>query len=205
MSGLLRFSAVIDAITELIGRAVSWLILAAVLVSAGNALARKFAGISSNAWLELQWYLFGAVFMLAASWALARNKHVRIDILSNRLQPRTRVWIDLICHFLFLMPFALMMVWLSGPFFLRSWNSGESSMNAGGLLLWPAKLLILSGFVLFVIQGLSEIIKNVAILTGDLEDAGDEGAGHVPPELQEQLDFLKSDDGRDGPGGSPHA
>ena len=128
---LLKLSNAIDCVMTLVGRYVAWLLIAAVLISAGNAVIRKAAGISSNAWLEVQWYLFGAVFMLAASWTLIQDEHVRIDVVSGRLSPRTRVWIDLICHILFLMPFSLMMVWLSWPFFLRSIESGEMSMNAG--------------------------------------------------------------------------
>lgn len=191
MSTLLKLSSFIDSVTTWIGRYVAWLILAAVVISAGNAIIRKAAGISSNAWLELQWYLFGAVFMLAAAWTLSKDEHVRIDVVSARLSARARVWIDLICHIVFLMPFAVMMVWLSWPFFLRSYASGESSMNAGGLILWPAKALILLGFILFMVQGVSEIIKKAAMLRGDLEIPTESEEDHLPPEIREHAHLVQ--------------
>ncbi len=175
VSAALSLAGLIDRVNSLIGRALSWLILAAVLVSAANAVIRKTFNVSSNAWLELQWYLFGAVFMLCAAWTLRQDEHVRVDVLSSRLSPRTRVGIDLVCHLLFLMPFAVMMVWLSWPFFMTSFVSGEQSSNAGGLIRWPAKLWVLIGFVMLAAQGVSEIIKRAAMLSGDLplpEDVG---------------------------------
>lgn len=190
MTPLIELSRRIDRFTAWLGKAVAWLILVAVLVSAGNAVVRKAFDLSSNAWLELQWYLFGAVFMLAAAWTLQKNEHVRIDVLSSRFTQRTRLWIDLICHLLFLMPFVVLMVWLSWPFFWRSWTTGEQSMNAGGLVMWPAKLLILLGFVVLVAQGLSEIIKTWAILRGDLPMPPDSAEEHMPPELREQLTIV---------------
>jgi TRAP-type mannitol/chloroaromatic compound transport system permease small subunit len=190
MSTLLNVSRIIDGATAWIGRTISWLIVVAVLVSAGNAVIRKAVGMSSNAWLELQWYLFGAVFMLAAAWTLQKDEHVRIDVVSVHLSRRTREWIDLICHILFLMPFTLMMVWLSWPFFLRSWQSGEMSMNAGGLVLWPAKIMILLGFILFTAQGISEIIKKIAVLRGDLEEPEETEEDHLPPELREHAHMV---------------
>jgi len=199
---LLKLSNAIDCVMTLVGRYVAWLLIAAVLISAGNAVIRKAAGISSNAWLEVQWYLFGAVFMLAASWTLIQDEHVRIDVVSGRLSPRTRVWIDLICHILFLMPFSLMMVWLSWPFFLRSIESGEMSMNAGGLILWPAKALILLGFIAFTIQGLSEIIKKAAMLTGALEMPREAEEDHLPPELREHAHVVHDADAAEGKGDS---
>lgn len=190
MNLLIRWSRGIDQATAWLGRGIAWLILAAVLVSAGNAIVRKAFDISSNAWLELQWYLFGAVFLLAAAWALQKNEHVRIDVVSSHLSQRTRLWIDLICHALFLMPFVVLMVWLSWPFFWRSWTTGEQSMNAGGLIMWPAKFLILLGFAVLVFQGISEIIKSVAILRGDLAMPPDGEEEHLPPELREQLHIV---------------
>lgn len=183
MRTLLRLSDFIDGTATWIGRSVAWLVMVAVLVSAGNAVARKVAGVSSNAWLELQWYLFGAVFMLGASWVLAQNQHVRIDVVTAILSQRTRHKIDLFGHVFFLMPFAALMAWLSWPFFINSFKSGEVSMNAGGLIVWPAKFLVLAGFVLFVAQGLSEIIKTVALLRGDIADASAAavGSGGAPP------------------------
>lgn len=175
MSALLGLAQAIDRLNGAIGRAMAWLILAAVVVSAGNAVIRKSLNISSNAWLEVQWYLFGAVFMLCAAWTLCEDEHVRVDVLSSWLSARARVWIDLICHIVFLMPFAVLMVWLAWPFFVTSYLSGEQSSNAGGLVRWPAKLWVLIGFVMLVAQGLSEIVKRGAMLTGDLaipEDVG---------------------------------
>ncbi len=168
MNMLLGFARAVDRLTGLVGRVFAWLILLAVLVSAGNAVIRKSFNLSSNAWLELQWYLFGAVFMLCAAWALRDDAHVRVDVLSSRLSPRARVWIDLVCHVVFLMPFVLLMAWLSWPFFMTSYVTGEASNNAGGLVRWPAKLSVLIGFLLLIAQGGSEIVKRAAMLTGDL-------------------------------------
>jgi TRAP-type mannitol/chloroaromatic compound transport system permease small subunit len=190
MNLLIGCSRGIDRFTALIGRGIAWLILVAVLVSAGNAVVRKAFDLSSNAWLELQWYLFGAVFLLAAAWTLQKNEHVRIDVVSSRLGRRTRLWIDLICHLLFLMPFVVMMIWLSWPFFWRSWRTSEQSMNAGGLILWPAKLLILVGFIVLLFQGISEIIKIIAYLRGDLSPPLETEEDHLPPELREHAHMV---------------
>lgn len=175
MAGLLALSRLIDRVNGIVGRNVAWLILVAVLISAGNASMRKAFDISSNAWLELQWYLFGAVFMLAAGYTLRQDEHVRIDVLAGTFTKRTRDWIDLVCHFLFLLPFCLMMTYLAWPFFWRSFHSGEMSTNAGGLIVWPAKAVILLGFVLLTAQAVSEIIKRIAIIRGILEDTGRRG------------------------------
>lgn len=178
MGALLPVARLIDRVNGVIGRAAAWLILVAVLVSAGNAIIRKAMNISSNAWLELQWYLFGAVFMICAAWTLREDEHVRVDVLSSRLSPRARVRIDLICHILFLLPFVVLMVYLSWPFVISSYTSGEQSSNAGGLIRWPAKLWILIGFAMLTAQAVSEIIKRWAMLTGDLEipEAQDDGS-----------------------------
>ena len=170
VSELLGISRVIDFLNERIGKITAWAILVAVLVSAINAIIRKVFGTSSNAWLELQWYLFGAVFMLCTSWTLKANEHIRIDILSSKLSKRGRDLIDVFGHLFFLFPFVALMIYLSFPFFIRSYQSGEVSTNAGGLAIWPAKGLILLGFILLGFQWLSELIKRVAILRGDLED-----------------------------------
>jgi TRAP-type mannitol/chloroaromatic compound transport system permease small subunit len=170
VSGLLGVSRVIDEVNERIGKVTAWAIVVAVLVSAINAIIRKVFGTSSNAWLELQWYLFGAVFMLCASWALKDNEHIRIDILSNRYSQRTRNFIEMLGHLTFLLPFVLVLVWLSWPFFWRSYESGEVSTNAGGLLIWPAKGLILLGFILLLGQWLSELVKRIAIIRGELPE-----------------------------------
>lgn len=170
MSGLLGISRVIDELNEKLGKVVAWAIFVAVIVSAVNALIRKVFGTSSNAWLELQWYLFGAVFMLCASWTLKANEHIRIDIVSSRLSKRTRDWIEIFGHLFFLFPFVLVMTWLSWPFFWRSYTTNEISSNAGGLVIWPAKGLILLGFIVLFLQWASELIKRVAIMRGELED-----------------------------------
>lgn len=168
MQALLLVSRVIDAINGAIGRWVSWLLLAAVLISAGNAVIRKMLDISSNAFLELQWYLFGTVFMLAAAYALLKNEHIRIDIVSSNWSKRTRDWIDLILHIIFLVPFSSLMVYLAWPWFLSSYRLGEISSSAGGLIIWPAKAAVLVGFILLTAQAFSEIIKKIAIVSGVL-------------------------------------
>ena len=183
MGSLLALSRLIDRINEFVGRNVSWLVLAAVLISAGNATIRKMFDMSSNAWLEVQWYLFGAVFMLAAGYTLRKNEHVRIDVVAGNLSKRTRDWIDLFGHFLFLLPFCLMMTYLAWPFFWRSFSSGEMSSNAGGLIIWPAKLSILVGFILLTAQALSEIIKRIAVLRGIINE--EPGHDHsMPPQVE---------------------
>ena len=166
MEGLLRLSAGIDRLTEFIGRQVRWLILAAVLVSAVNAIVRKTFDTSSNAWLELQGYLFGVVFMFAAAYVLQKNAHVRIDAVSSHLSKRTRDWIDLFGHVFFLLPFCLLMVWLGIPYFWDALQNGEISNNAGGLIVWPVKFFILGGFALLLAQAISEIIKRLAVIKG---------------------------------------
>lgn len=183
MGILLVLSRFIDRINEFVGRNVSWLVLAAVLISAGNASIRKAFDMSSNAWLEVQWYLFGAVFMLAAGYTLRKNEHVRIDVLAGNLSKRTRDWIDLFGHLFFLLPFCVMMTYLAWPFFWRSFNSGEVSSNAGGLIIWPAKAVVLAGFILLSAQALSEIIKRIAIIRGIIEE--EPGHEHsMPPQVE---------------------
>lgn len=156
---LLRSSRAIDYLNRGIGKAASWAIVMAILVSALNALSRHLFGVTSNAWLELQWYLFGAVFMLCASWAMQDNEHVRIDVFSSRFSPRTREIIEMAGHLLFLFPFVALMLWLSTQFFLKTLASGEMSPNQGGLPLWPAKALIFIGFLQLTLQWVSEVIK----------------------------------------------
>ncbi len=186
MALLLSLARAVDAVTERIGRAAAWLVLAAILISAGNAVSRKAFSLSSNAWLEMQWYLFGAVFMLGAAWTLKRNEHIRIDILASRLPKRFRDWLDVVGHALFLIPFAAIHVWLSAPFFMSSFRSWEVSTNVGGLLIWPAKLLILLGFTLLLVQGFSELIKRVAVITGHRDDDAD-APGDAPLPLGPNL------------------
>ena len=167
---LLKISSAVDRFNALVGQQVSWLILVAVLVSSTNAVVRKAFGVSSNAWLELQWYLFGAVFMLGAANVLLCNEHIRIDIFSTLLTKRIRDWIDLLGHLFFLLPVSVVMLVLSWPWFWRSYNSGEVSLNAGGLIIWPAKAMVVLGFVLLTSQAVSEITKRIAVLRGIIED-----------------------------------
>ncbi len=180
MSGLLAISRAIDWFNERVGKAMMWLVLAAVLVSSVNAVVRYSLNVSSNAWLELQWYLFGAVFLLGAAYTLKQNEHIRIDIVSTRLSQNARNWIDIIGHVLFLAPLCLLMLWLGIPFFLRSLASGEVSSSAGGLIVWPAKLLVPLGFALLLAQGLSELIKRVAFMKGLISDPYPRGGAHAP-------------------------
>lgn len=170
LTGLLAISRVIDTVNGFIGRKVAWLILAAVIVATVNAIIRKVFNVSSNAWLELQWMLFGAVFLMCASWTMQVKEHIRIDIVNSMLPHRVRQWIELLGHVLFLMPFCLLIVYHSWPFFWRSYAIGEQSLSAGGLPQWPAKGLVVIGFVMLTFQGVSEIIKQIAIMRGDLED-----------------------------------
>jgi TRAP-type mannitol/chloroaromatic compound transport system permease small subunit len=170
MKGLLSLSAMIDRVNEIIGKAMGAAILLAVLVSAGNAVVRKVFSISSNSWLELQWYLFGAAFMLAAAYTLKQNEHIRVDIFYASRSRRTQHWIDLFGHVFFLMPFALLMTWMLIPYAMRAYQTGEISTNAGGLIIWPARALLAAGFVLLSLQGLSEIIKKIAVMRGIIPD-----------------------------------
>ena len=180
MKALLGFSRLIDDVTENIGKAVAWLILVAVLVSAGNAIVRKVLNTSSNAWLEAQWYLFGAAFMLAAAYTLRQNEHIRIDIVYGLFSRRKQHWIDLLGHCFFLMPFVLLMVYFLVPYVLMSYRSGEGSSSAGGLIVWPAKAILLGGFLLLMVQGVSEIIKKIAIMRGDMDDPTPYVPTHAP-------------------------
>ena len=184
MAALLALSRLIDSFNEAIGKWVSWLILLSILVSAGNAVIRKAFNMSSNAWLELQWYLFGAAFLLAAAYTLKQNEHIRIDIVYGLWSRRTQHWIDLIGHMFFLMPFVLLMVYYFVPWFMLSFRSGEVSSSAGGLIIWPAKLMLLIGFSLLALQGISEIIKKIAIMRGDMEDPNPFISAHEAAELE---------------------
>ena len=182
MQGLLRLARLIDTLNTAIGRTAMWLILAATLISAGNALMRYSLDLSSNAWLELQWYLFAAVFLLCAPYTLLKNEMVRIDVVAGRLSRRTQVWIDVGGTLLFLLPMALMLMALSWPGFVQSFVRDEVSSNAGGLVVWPARLLIPVGFALLALQGVSELIKKLAFLAG----AGPDPGGHTPEKSAEQ-------------------
>ena len=166
MKGLLKIAHGIDALNELVGRWVYWLVLIMVLESAGNAIVRKLFNSSSNALLELQWYLFSAVFLLCAGWTLLRNEHVRIDILQSRYPPRVQAWVDVFGTIFFMLPMVGIFFWLSIPWFWRSYTEHEISGSAGGLTLWPARLLVPIGFALLSLQGLSELVKRIAFLAG---------------------------------------
>jgi len=166
MKALLTLSRAIDTVNEFVGRTVLWLVLATTLVSAANAGMRYTFGMASNAWLELQWYLFAAIFLLAAGYTLKHNGHVRIDILYGRLSGRGRAWIDLVGALVFLLPLSLLLVWFSWPGFASAWQHGEMSPDAGGLLRWPVRLMIPLGFTLLALQGVAEIIKCIAFLRG---------------------------------------
>jgi TRAP-type mannitol/chloroaromatic compound transport system permease small subunit len=183
MQGLLRIARVIDGLNTAIGRSVVWLILAATLISAGNAVIRYTLDISSNAWLELQWYLFAAVFLLAAPYTLLKNEMVRIDVVAGRLSRRTQVWIDVFGTLFFLLPMALVLAVLGWPGFVQALARHEVSSNAGGLVVWPARLLIPVGFALLALQGVSELIKRVAFLAGRGPDPGGEEPGKTAEEL----------------------
>ena len=193
MNLLLKISRLIDAINDFVGRNIYWLVLAAVIVSAVNAIVRKVFDRSSNAYLELQWYLFSAVFLLGAGYTLLRNAHVRIDIISSHYSKRFHTWMDIFGILIFLLPMALLTLWLSWPVFLDSWHSGEHSSNAGGLIVWPARLLVPAGFLLLSLQGISELIKRIAFLMGLIPDPLE--AENVPTPEEELVAEIKAHGG----------
>lgn len=166
MSSLLSLCRLIDAINVKIGEWVKWALLIAVLICSGNAIVRYTFNMSSNAWLEIQWYLFGLVYLLAAPYTLRVNEHVRIDVLSSRLSMRTRVWIDIFGFLIFFFPFTLLVLYYATPYAMMAIETNEMSSNAGGLIMWPAKILIPIGFLLLNLQGLSELIKRIGYLMG---------------------------------------
>jgi TRAP-type mannitol/chloroaromatic compound transport system permease small subunit len=170
VGALLKLSKIIDAVNARIGRTLSWLVLIVVLIAATNATVRKLFDTSSNAWLELQWILFGVVFLLCSPWTLLSNEHIRIDIINSLFSRKTRNIIDLVGHAFFLLPLTVVMIVTSAPFFWRSVVINEQSMNAGGLPQWPAKFLVLLGFGLLFFQGISELIKRSAVMRGIIPD-----------------------------------
>jgi TRAP-type mannitol/chloroaromatic compound transport system permease small subunit len=170
VNALLALSRAIDAFTERVGRVVYWLVLIVVLISAANATVRKIFNYSSNAYLEIQWYLFSVIFLFGAGYTLLRNEHVRIDIIQGRLSPRAQNWIDVVGIVLFLMPMSLIIMWLSWPLFMDSLARHEVSTNAGGLIIWPARLMVPVGFALLIVQAVSELIKRIAFLAGRIPD-----------------------------------
>jgi TRAP-type mannitol/chloroaromatic compound transport system permease small subunit len=185
---LLALSRAIDAFTERVGRLVYWLVLIVVLISAANATVRKAFNYSSNSYLEIQWYLFSVIFLFGAGYTLLRNEHVRIDIIQGRLSPRAQNWIDVVGIVLFLMPMSLIIMWLSWPLFLDSLARHEVSTNAGGLIIWPARLMVPVGFALLIIQGASELIKRIAFLAGRIPDPLEKHHGKsAEEELAEEM------------------
>jgi len=169
MNLLLRLSRAIDAVNERLGWVADWLVLLSCLISAGNAFSRYAFGISSNAWLEIQWYMFGALVMLGASYTLKRNEHVRVDIVYSNVSTRRQIGIDIFGFILFMLPATAIMAYLSWPIFHNSWLLGEVSGNAGGLLRWPVKIFLPLGFALLTLQGISELIKRIAMLSGHMK------------------------------------
>ncbi len=189
MSFLLSFSRFIDALNEKIGLAISWALLLAVLICSGNALVRYTFNTSSNAWLEIQWYLFGAIFLLASSYTLKRNEHVRIDVIVGRFSKRTQVWVDVFGFIFFLLPATLLILYFAVPFAYESIRNQEVSSNAGGLIIWPAKTLIPVGFLLLSLQGLSELIKRIGYLMGLVEASAFEKQAATP---EEEIEAIKA-------------
>lgn len=189
MKPLLAFSRAVDFVNEHIGRFVYWAILIMVLVSSGNATSRYALNMASNAWLELQWYLFALVFLLCAGYTLLHNEHIRIDVISSHLSRRTQVWIDVFGLIVFLLPMSVLIMWLSWPIFMNAWTSGEISGSAGGLIRWPARLMVPVGFFLLSAQGVSELIKRIAFLQGLIPDPVEK---HKDPGLDIVLDVEKA-------------
>ena len=187
MQALLRVSRAIDAFTERLGHLVYWIVLIVVLISAANASVRKAFNYSSNAYLEIQWYLFSAIFLLGAGYTLLRNEHVRIDIVSSRLSPRTNNWIDLLGIVFFLYPMCLVIGWLSWPLLTDAFLRNEVSTNAGGLTVWPARLLVPIGFALLVLQATSELIKRIAYLRGLIPNPLEKHGKSAEQELAEEI------------------
>ena len=188
MGALLKLSALIDRINELVGKLVMWLVLAAVAISAGNATLRKAFNIGSNAWLEIQWYLFAAVFMLGVGYVMLKNAHVRIDFISSKLSKRTNAIIDAVGIVVFTIPLALIMISLGWPVFMRAFDSGEMSQNAGGLIRWPVWALLPLGFTILLAQATSELIKRIAFIRGHTPEpfSGEQGKS-AEEQLAEEL------------------
>jgi len=188
VNAMLALSRAIDAITERVGRFVYWLVLIVVLISAANAIVRKLFNYSSNAYLEIQWYLFSVIFLFGAGYTLLRNEHVRIDIIAGRLSARAQNWIDVVGIVLFLWPMSFVIMWMSWPLFVDSLTRHEVSTNAGGLLIWPARLMMPIGFALLIMQSVSELIKRIAFLRGRIPDPLQKHGGKsAEEELAEEI------------------
>jgi TRAP-type mannitol/chloroaromatic compound transport system permease small subunit len=185
---LLILSRWIDQLNDFVGRWVAWLALAAVLISAANAISRKAFDLSSNAYLEVQWYLFAAVFLLASGYTLLRQEHVKIDVVLGRFARRTQVKVEIVCYVVFLLPFVIVVIDLVMPLVIGAYVSGEMSSSAGGLIRWPVFALVPAGFTLLGLQGISELIKRVAFLQGRIDDPGKKAAAKTPEEeLAEEI------------------
>ena len=193
MQSLLTMSRGIDAFTRWVGKRLAWLILVAVVVSALNAIVRKSFDTSSNSWLELQWVLFSIVFLLCSSWTLLDNEHIRIDIVNNMLPKQVRNSIDVIGHAFFLIPLTFVMIITGGPFFMRSVEINEQSGNAGGLPQWPAKSLIIIGFTMLLVQGISELIKRIAVMRGLIPDPHASQVNALEAEIEHLVEAIKKD------------
>ena len=166
---LLKLSGAIDQLNEKFGVVANWLVLLACLISAGNAASRYLFSESSNGWLEVQWYMFAGMVLLGGPYTLKMNEHVRVDLVYGYVSEKTRIWIDIVCTILFLLPICLILIYFTWPWFVESWRLGEESSNAGGLIRWPVKLVLPVGFALMVLQGLSELIKRIAALEHVIE------------------------------------
>ena len=193
MQSLLKMSRGIDAFTKWTGKRLAWLILIAVVVSSLNAIIRKVFDTSSNSWLELQWVLFSVVFLLCSSWTLLDNEHIRIDIINNLLPKPVRNIIELVGHVVFLMPLTIVMIITGGPFFMRSVEINEQSGNAGGLPQWPAKSLIIIGFTMLLMQGISELIKRIAVMRDLIPDPHASQVNALEAEVEHLVEAIKKD------------
>jgi TRAP-type mannitol/chloroaromatic compound transport system permease small subunit len=182
VNALLKLSRLIDTLTDWVGRSVIWLVLIVTLISAGNAVMRYTINYSSNAFLEIQWYIFGMIFLLGSGYTLMKNEHVRIDVVSSRFSKRTQTWIDVFGILFFLMPMAVAIMWMSWPIFVLALKNSEYSSNAGGLIVWPARLMIPVGFFLLVLQGISELIKRIGFLLGRCPDPTAKSNAPTPEE-----------------------
>jgi len=190
VTSLLQLSRLIDRISEFVGRWVSWLILAAVLISAVNAVVRKVFNMSSNGFLEIQWYLFAAVFLLAAGYTMLRGEHVRIDVILGRFSKRTQIKIEAVCIVIFLFPFCINVITLVWPLVVKAYITGEMSSNAGGLIRWPVFAMVPIGFALLLMQGVSELIKRIAFLQGLIDDPTKKKQGKTAEE--ELAEFVRA-------------
>ncbi len=191
MQSLMKLSRGIDAFTRWTGKRLAWLILVAVVVSAMNAIVRKSFDVSSNSWLELQWVLFSIVFLLCSPWTLLDNEHIRIDIVNNALPKTVRNVIDLVGHAFFLLPLCIVMIITGGPFFMRSVEINEQSGNAGGLPQWPAKSLIIVAFAFLFVQGISELIKRIAIMRGLMPDTHESQVNALEAEVEHLVEAME--------------